>query len=130
MGGLYTPKGRASNGKAMILMTLWSCGGWQTQLHEPRGIEVGALPTDRDVEMGAGGASGAAAQADGLAALNVVALVHFEFGQMEIEGEQSLAVIEHDKIALEIERPRQQNRAIIHGGDGSPAGDAEIQAQV
>src|SRR5712671_3824884 len=111
-------------------MTLRSCDGWQPQLQEPSGIQISALPADGDVEMGTGGSSRAAAQADGLAPLHAVALLHFELGQMQVEGEQSLAVVEHDKIALKIERPSQQDRALVHGGDGRSAGDAEVEAQV
>src|SRR5205807_1820524 len=117
-------------GRQTEKMTLRSCDGWQPQLHKPAGIQISALPADGHVEMGTSGSSRAAAQSDGLAALHVVALFHFEFGQMQVEGEQALAVIEHDEIALEIERPSEQHRAVIHGRDGSPAGDTEIQAQV
>src|SRR3979411_1472165 len=82
------------------------------------------------MQMWSGGSSRAAAQTDDFSALYLVAFFHFEFGKMQIEGEQPLPVIEHDEIALEIERPRQQHCATIHGGDGSTAGDAEIHAQV
>src|SRR5260370_23509750 len=103
---------------------------WQLQLHEPGWIQRRPLPADGHVEMGTGDSSRAAAQSDGLAPLHMVALFHFEFGQMQIEGEQALAVVEHHAIPLEIERPSEQNRAVIHGCDGSPAVDAEIQSQV
>jgi hypothetical protein len=74
----------------------------KAQLHEPSRIQIGALPADGDMKMGAGCSSRASAQTDGLAALHTVAFFHFEFGKMQIESEQSLAVIEHYEIALEI----------------------------
>ena len=95
------------------------------------GIEIGALPAHRDVEMRACGAAGAAAQSDDLAPrFTGSPFLYFELGKMQVESEQSLAVIEHDEIAFEIKRPRQQHRAVIHGGDGSAGRDAEIEAEV
>ena len=72
----------------------------------------------------------AATQSHDLPAFYRIALFDFELGKMQVEGEQALAVIEHDEIALEIKRPRQQHCTVIHGGNRSPAGDAKIQAQV
>ena len=39
-------------------------------------------------------------------------------------------MIQHDEVALEIQRPRQQHRAVVHGFNGSSGGDAEIEAPV
>lgn len=74
----------------------------QRQLEKAGWIEVGALPTNGDVEVRAGSASGAAAQADFLATLYGLSFFHFEFGEMEVEREQSLTVVDHHAISFEI----------------------------
>ena len=50
-----------------------------------RGIEIRSLPAHRDMEMRAGGAAGAAAQADYLAPLYLIAFFHFELRKMQVE---------------------------------------------
>ena len=100
------------------------------QTHQGGGIEIGSLPAYGDVEMRAGGASGAAAEADHLTALYRIAFLHLEFGKMEVERQQTLSVFEHHEIAFEIKRASQQHRAVIHGFDGSSAGCAEVEAEV
>jgi hypothetical protein len=39
------------------------------------------------MQMGAGGAAGAATQADFLAALYLISFLHLELGQMQVQGE-------------------------------------------
>src|ERR1700716_2195040 len=85
--------------QSSVRWSLLPTNNGQAQLHESRRIEVGALPADGDMEVGAGSSSRASAQTDDFAALHGVAFFHFEFGKMQIEGEQSLPVIEHDEIA-------------------------------
>src|SRR5208282_1812482 len=102
----------------------------QAQFHELCGIEVGSLPAHCYVQMRSGGAAGAAAEADFLAAFYPVPFFYFEFGKMQVEGEQSLAMIEHDKVAFEVEWAREQNGAFVHGFDRSTRRNAEIQAEV
>ena len=80
--------------------------------------------------MRARGAARAAAQSDFLATFHLLSFLYFELGEMQVQSQQTLAVIEYDEISLEIERPRQEHSAVIHGGDGSSAGDAEIQTLV
>src|SRR5271169_2551488 len=80
--------------------------------------------------MGAGGSSSASAQADFLAALYGVSFLHFEFGKMEVKGEESLAVVDNDAIAFEIQEARQQHGTLIHGRYRGSGGDAEIESPV
>src|SRR5579863_440052 len=47
---------------------------------------------------------------------------------MHVDGQQALAVIEHDEVALVIKWTCQQHCAVVHGLDGSSSRDAEIQA--
>src|SRR5216683_5737782 len=49
---------------------------------------------------------------------------------MQIQSEKTLPVIEHDEITFEIQRSRQQHRAVIHRINRSPAGNSKIQAQM
>src|ERR1700739_2887024 len=71
-------------------------GSWQRQLHEPSGIEVDALPAHCNMEMRSGSSPGASAHPDFLTAFDRFSFFHFEFGKMEIESKQSLAVIDRD----------------------------------
>jgi hypothetical protein len=54
-------------------------------LQQASGIEIGGLPADGDVKVGAGGAAGASAEAYQLAAFYSVSLFHFQFGYMEVQ---------------------------------------------
>ncbi len=109
-------------------MLIADCG--RRKRSRPSRIEVGSLPANRDVKVRSRGPARAAAQADFLPAFYLFPFLHFELGKMQIQGEQTLAVIQHDEIALEIKRPCQQYRAIVHGLDRSTAGNAKIQAEM
>jgi hypothetical protein len=65
-----------------------------------------------------------------LSSLYLIPFLYFEFGKMEVKGEQALSVVENHEIAFEIKWPCQEDCAVIHSGYGSAAGDAEIQAKV
>ena len=54
----------------------------QTQLHQTGGIEVRSLPTNRDMQVRPGCPAGAAAQANFLAAVDVVAFLYLEDGKV------------------------------------------------
>lgn len=82
------------------------------------------------MEMRACGSARSAAQADYLPAFYPIPFLYFELGEMQIKSEQTLAVIEYDEVAFEIEWACQQHGAVIHGSDGCSARNAEIQAQV
>ena len=54
--------------------------------------------------MRASRASGSSAQSDDLAALHLVAFLYFELREMQVEREQTLAVIDYDEVAFEVKR--------------------------
>src|SRR4029077_9569702 len=72
----------------------------------------------------------AAAQPDFLATSYRFPFLHFEFGQMEVERKESLAMVDYDAVAFVIEEARQQHRPLIHGRDGGSAGNAIIEAEM
>ena len=115
---------------AICQLLIASCQLRQPQANQPFRIEIRPLPSYGYVKMWTGGASGAAAQADFLAAFHLISLFYFEFREMQIKRKQTLAVVQHHEIAFEIQRPRQQHSAIIHSRHGSATGDAKIQSQV
>ena len=45
------------------------------------------------------------------ASLYRVSFLYFEFGEMEVQCEESLTVIDHNTVAFEIEEARQQHGA-------------------
>ena len=82
------------------------------------------------MKMRSGRPAGAAAQADDLASLYLLAFLHFEFGKMQVKREQALAMVDHDEISFEVKRPGEQHSAIVHGLDWSSAGYSEIETKM
>ena len=78
-------------------------------MNEASRIEVGALPSNRDVKMRAGCASGASTQTDFLASLHCVPFLHLQFRKMEVQREKSLTVVDHNAVAFEIQKARKQH---------------------
>jgi len=77
--------------------------------------------------MWTGGAASASAESDDLTTLHEVSLLYFELGKMQVEGEQSLAVVDDDEAAFVIKRACKQYCPAVHGGDGRSGGDAEVE---
>ena len=102
----------------------------QPESYQARRIKIRSLPSHRDVKVGTGGPSRAAAQANLLTALYLISFLDFEFRKVQIQGQQTLAVIDYDEIAFEIQRTGQQYGAGIHCGNGSSSRNSEIQPQV
>src|ERR1700745_430586 len=46
---------------------------------------------------------------------------------MHVEAQQSLTVVDHDTIAFEIERPRENHRPAVHGRNGCVWANAVIE---
>ena len=102
----------------------------QGQIQQPLGIEIRALPSHRNMEMRAGSPARATAQADLLAALHLISFLHVELGKVEVEGKQSLAVVDDNAVPFEIQEARQQHRALVHGRNWGPGGNTEIKAEM
>ena len=77
--------------------------------------------------MRAGSAAGGATQADFGATVDPVALLDFEFGEMQVEAEQALAVVDHHAISFEVESARQKDGAGIDRHYWRARADAVIQ---
>src|SRR5262249_39527822 len=75
--------------------------GWM-QRQQRLGIDIDALPAHSKMQMRRRNAPRVSAQTQNRAALNFVAFFHFNFGEMEVKGQQALTVIDEDTIALEI----------------------------
>ena len=82
------------------------------------------------MEVRAGGTTGATAETDFLTTFYVLALFHLELGEMKVESEQSLAVVDDDAIAFEVEEACEEDSACVHGSDRCSCGDAEIESLV
>src|SRR6267154_1826819 len=80
------------------------------------------------MQMWPSGAPGAAAESNLLALGNVLAFFHAELRKMEVEREQSLAVVNHDAVAFEVECAREDHGAGIDCRNGSAGGRVEIQS--
>ncbi len=100
------------------------------QRQQSRRIQIDALPADSQMEMGAGGASRPAADSDLLAFLHRFPFFHAQFGEMEIESQQTLAVVENHAVAFKEQRAGEQDFAAVDGGYGCAGGDTEVEALV
>src|SRR5215470_4031739 len=83
----------------------------QRKAQQYGGIHVHALPANGEVKMRSGGAARGAAEADFFPSLDALSFFHLEFGEVQVKAEQSLAMIDHDAVALEVEEPREQHCA-------------------
>jgi hypothetical protein len=82
------------------------------------------------MQMRPGSAASASTQPNNLPALDHIAFLHLELGKMQIEGQQSLPVIEYHTVPLKIKGTRQQNRPGIESRDWSASRDGEIESLV
>lgn len=81
--------------------------------------------------MRAGGAAGGADGADALASGDALAAQHIDAAEMQVGGDQALAVIDHDQPALEEHAVlRQQDDAAGRGVDGRSARRGQIDPVV
>jgi len=69
------------------------------------------------MQMRAGGAAGASAETDLLPAGYLLAFFDLEFGEVQIEREQTLSMVEYHTISFKEEGPREQNRPGIESGN-------------
>src|SRR5258708_9056775 len=80
------------------------------------------------MQMGTGSAPSAATQSDELAFVDTVSFFDAHHGQVQVEREQSLTVVGHDAVALEVERTGQNYSATVDRRDESAGGNAEIES--
>ena len=88
------------------------------------------MPADGYVEMWTGGSSSASAEPDLLSTLHDVAFLHFEFREVKIERQESLAVVDDHAISLEIEKPGEKHGPVVHRSDRSSGGNAVVESEV
>src|SRR5271157_57943 len=79
------------------------------------------------MQMRTSGASRTSAESDRLPLIHIVAFLNQEFRQMQIERQQSLAMVDHHAIPFKEQRPRQDNASAVDGCDRGSAGHAEIE---
>src|SRR5438132_1758808 len=97
---------------------------------QSRGIQIYSLPTNRDMQVCPGRASGSTTDPNLLASSNVVPFFHGNFGQMQIKCEEALSVIEYNAIPFKEERVRQNYSSAVDGKNRSPCRDRVIEALV
>src|SRR5260370_24913613 len=85
----------------------------EAQRKQRCGIHIDALPPHGQMQMGSGGAPRAAARSDLLAFGNVLSFFYAELGEMKIEREQTLAVVNPTPAAFQLERARQDHGPVI-----------------
>ena len=77
--------------------------------------------------MRACGASRASAQSDRLPFADIVAFLNGKFRQMQIERQQTLAVVDHHTIPFKEQRPGQDDATAVDRCDRRSTGNAEIK---
>src|SRR5205807_6147235 len=60
----------------------------------------------------------------------LLALLNFELREMHVNGHQALAMVQHDAISLEIQRPGQDHLPCVRGMDRRADTRAKIQPLV
>ena len=80
--------------------------------------------------MRSGDAAGRADEADDRRRLDGVAGLRVKLGQMRENREQPIAVIDHDRVAREVHRRRQDHVSIVRGADRRAGLADEIDARV
>src|ERR1700733_7536444 len=78
--------------------------------------------------MRAGGAASAATQSEYLSSGNLFAHLHFHFREVHVQREQTLAMVEHHAVSLEIKRASQQYGSAIDGCDGGAGRDGKVES--
>src|SRR5258705_8453234 len=98
----------------------------EAQRKQRCGIQIDALPPHGQMQMGSGGAPRAAAQSDLLAFGNVLSFFYAELGEMKIEREQTLAVVNHNEVAFEVEWASEDHGTAIDCRNRRSGGRVEI----
>src|SRR5258708_37306007 len=71
------------------------------------------MPADREMQMGSSNAAGIPAGPQDRVDLNLFACLDFDFREMQVEREQALSVVKPHAVALKVEIPRQDDRAVV-----------------
>src|SRR5437016_4919296 len=82
------------------------------------------------MQVGPGGATSASTKPDHLFPLHLLALLHGEVGEMQIEREQSLSVINDHAVPFEIKIASQKHGSGIESRNRGPTGHTIIEALV
>ena len=93
-------------------------------------IDLHAIQLHGEVDVIAAGHARHAAQAHHLAALHHVAFVHVDPAQVAVDGLQSVAVIDHDAVAVDAQRRRVDHLAVVRGLHADVLRDGEIVAEM
>src|SRR5207253_3842902 len=93
-------------------------------------VDVDAADHDAEVEMVAGGEARVAGLADGIATADGRAALDVDRAQMAVEREEPEAVVDHDRVAVDAERPGEHDPAGVPGRDRATAQGGEVEAEV
>lgn len=91
-------------------------------------VKVLSAPTYREMKMRACGSACCTTQADFLPRFDVIPCFNVEFRQMQIQGQQTLPVVNEHAIPFEIKRLGEQYSPAVQSFDERPLGHAEIEA--
>ena len=74
----------------------------QVQVEQGGGIEIFAAPANGEMKMRSGGATGGAAQSELFPAIDMVAFFDRELGEVQVQTQKTLAVIDDHAISFEV----------------------------
>jgi len=77
------------------------------------GIEVGVLPANGPVQVGAGDAAGGAAEAEFVSGFNVLAFFHIHAAEVHGERVETEAVIDDDAVPFEIKMAGEDDDSAV-----------------
>lgn len=117
---------RGDGGFALVLVA----GGRDGEVDDGLGVDGRTLDAGLEVQVGPGGEAGAADQADGVAALHVLANRHVDAALVGVERGQREAVVDHGGVAVAPTQAGPDHDAVGRGVDGRPARRADVTAGV
>ena len=77
------------------------------------GVDLDAVELHAEVDVVAAGHAGLAALAQDLALFDKVAFVDGDFAEVAVDGLQTVAVVEHDAVAIDAERGGIDDPAVV-----------------
>ena len=100
----------------------------QAQAKEFFRVKVLSAPTYREMKMRACGSACCTTQADFLPRFDVIPCFNVEFRQMQIQGQQTLPVVNEHAIPLEIKGLGEQYSPAVQGFDGRSLRHPEVES--
>lgn len=93
-------------------------------------IQIGSLPANGEMKMWRGGPASSTTQPNHLSFADGVAFLHFERGQVHVESNQSLAVVDGNAVSFEVKIASQDHFSAVCSANRRAVMNAKIEPRV